>query len=210
PQFQRALQIDPSYHQARRNLALAYQRTFRWADALAEYETLGRLADGSDDDRLLIGALALQAGDLDKAAANLHAVINRHPDSYPAWFNLGLAEVRRGRATEAEQAFQQAAALNPNDPDVYYQRGVLASRDGRSSDAAQLFEAALARRPEYFLAHYELARLEDGRGRRDAAAEHYQRFVETVPRDPAWSDARAEADAWLAARGRSGHGAVGR
>ncbi len=197
-QYRRALTLDPDFDLARSNLALAYEHLRRWPEAMAEYEILARRAGREEDVRLRIGALALQAGDLEKAEASFQRVLARDPSGYAALFNLGLVNDRRGRASEAERFFQRALAVNPADPDVHYRLGILAARTGRVDDALRAFEDALARDPQHFLTHYDLARLVDALGHRDQAAAHYRRFLETAPAVPAWASARHEAASWLA------------
>jgi tetratricopeptide (TPR) repeat protein len=198
-QYRRALAIDPEYHLARSNLALAYQRAGRWTEAVAEYEILAQQLGENSDNRLRIGALALQSGDLDRAEASFKRVLSRDSSSYPALFNLGLVQDRRGLTAEAEESFHRARALNPADPDVHYRLGVLAARSGRADEAVRAFEDALARDPGHALAHYDLARLVDALGRHDQAVAHYRRFLETSPPDPAWEPARRDVTARLVA-----------
>lgn len=198
-QYRHALTLDPEFDLARSNLALAYEYARRWNDAITEYEVLAQRAGREGEVRLRIGALALQAGDLDKAEASFKQVLAHDPSAYPALFNLGLVEDRRGRASEAERYFRRALALNAADPDVHYRLGVLAARAGRADEAVQAFEDALARDHGHALAHYDLARLFDALGRHQQAAAHYRRFLETAPPDPVWGPARREVMARLRA-----------
>ncbi|MEO5957760.1 MAG: tetratricopeptide repeat protein [Opitutaceae bacterium] len=68
----------------------------------------------------------------------------------------------RGKATEAQQAFEQLAAADPKHPDVNYFLGQLANRRGEPEKASAYFQAALTVEPNAARHHHGLG---DAHGR---------------------------------------------
>ena len=64
------------------------------------------------------GNEAFWKGEFESAARLYRSATQAHPQSADAWYNLGCAEARAGRAGRAIYAFEQARMLRPGDADA--------------------------------------------------------------------------------------------
>ncbi len=99
------------------------------------YRDLGRLATLAGDEEEALGNLEKAAllkpedprlhvfrglgfyrfGKFEESVAELRLAIKLDPASSQAWYNLGLAEIARGRTDAALEAFEKAVAANQRD-----------------------------------------------------------------------------------------------
>lgn len=110
--------------------------------------------------------------------------IERNPDCWLAYNNLGLILVDQGRTEEALRNYEKARSLQPDTEEVYTNLGLIAASQGRTDDAMEYYRTAIGIRPEYVVAHNNLANLLSERGEAAQALAHYQKAVEIVPRSP--------------------------
>jgi tetratricopeptide (TPR) repeat protein len=73
------------------------------------------------------------------------SALRRNPVYPPIWTLYGDALYYLNRLEEAEQAYQRALYLEPDDARAYYCLSFIHSRDGRYSEALECLAAALAR-----------------------------------------------------------------
>ena len=66
----------------------------------------------------------MQAGEYDKAAGRLEAIIELNPDMPETYYNLGVAYYNMEEFDKAVHAFSEAIMRNPELADAYYSRGV--------------------------------------------------------------------------------------
>jgi tetratricopeptide (TPR) repeat protein len=104
--------------------------------------------------------------------------------------NRGILRLRRGMVDEAVADFDQAIALDPNQPEAYLNKGAALIRRQNPVEALQLFTVALEHnttRPA--LAHYGRAVANESLGNIAAAYRDYRRASEL---DPEWAEPRTE------------------
>ncbi len=110
--------------------------------ALARYETLLALqpADPMLAERVAITALHLGAAE---RAAGAVALATASPDaSWRAWNARGVLADRRGNWDEAELAYERAAKIAPDQPEILNNHGWSLLARGRWDEASPLFERA--------------------------------------------------------------------
>ena len=66
----------------------------------------------------------MQAGEYDKAASRLEAIIELNPDLPETYYNLGVAYYNLEDYEKSVHAFSDALIRNPEMPDAYYSRAV--------------------------------------------------------------------------------------
>ena len=106
---------------------------------------------------------------------------------------------RAGRLREAQVAYQQALALDPNNADALGRLGSLALQVGRPDVAAGLLTRAVTIAPAFAPLRRELAGAFRVLGRWPQALEEYRRAVDLEPGSP---DARCDLATTLGALGR--------
>lgn len=80
-------------------------------------------------------------------AAQLYRLhLDRHPNDFDIWVQLGHAEKESGRMDAANAAYTKAASIKPNDADLLWNRGHLAKRLGDEATADRFYQASLEAR----------------------------------------------------------------
>jgi hypothetical protein len=105
------------------------------------------------------GVQALQAGDLEKAIADLRAARDEDPSDYNTLTYLGAALDRAGHTEEAVEELQRAAALQPRTASAHYNLGVALEKTGRSQEAIAAYSKSIAVDPRHARAREALTRL---------------------------------------------------
>lgn len=125
-------------------------------------------------------------------------VIERNPDAWPAYNNLGHFLLRRGSVDEATTNFRKALELNPVDATarqgVRVNLGNALLNKGEVDEALDQLEKASAIQPDA-RAHNSLGSALRQKGRFDEAIAHYEKAVQMAPQ----SSALCRNLAWLLA-----------
>jgi len=128
--LRRILAVTPANTTALNTLGLALQHEDRPEEAEAAYAA--SLAAEPRQHRVyaMLGALALQRGDLDAAESRYHAALEITPVFVEAMGFLGFIAAERGDEAGAMAWYEKAAAADPGFPhvyrrigDLYFQRG---------------------------------------------------------------------------------------
>jgi tetratricopeptide (TPR) repeat protein len=127
------------------------------------------------------GAVAMAAGDLEKAEARIALALEYNPRFTEAWVNLGLIEMNRGNFERGHRDFVKARDLNPDLPAPHHALGLLADHQGRVADAERHYRAALKVDPGFAPARINLARRLFGQGALEEAREQFLRVTQVAP-----------------------------
>lgn len=92
---------------------------------------------------------AHDAGKIQEAYGLYLQCIEADKSFYPCWHNLGDLLRDDGAYQEAKEAFEAAAALEPNDPRPDYNIGLLFKNRQYNHEALQYFRRSLDRDPQY-------------------------------------------------------------
>jgi tetratricopeptide (TPR) repeat protein len=119
-QFQRALQIDPSFTDARYDLASAEAAAEEWEAAAAEFERVLTERPADAMARQHLGEVLMLWGDQLAGAGSFEEAVKRYEGAIPIRVddaelrtNFGNALVRLGRLNDARAQFQAALRLQP-------------------------------------------------------------------------------------------------
>jgi tetratricopeptide (TPR) repeat protein len=116
--------------------------------SLHAYEAAVRANPSDARYRVGLGAHYYQRGDLERAAAEFEAALQRRPDFAPAHNNLAFVLVKQGRDLDrARRHVDAALAADPRDADYLTTLGALELQQGRLPEARRALEAALRLRP---------------------------------------------------------------
>lgn len=180
----------PDYVGVKANLALLYNRTGKFDQALA---LLSPYADG--EDALLQRALAnanLGLGQLDAAQVHYRNALKLAPDDRAAMIGLAMALTRGGTPDEAVALLDPVAAKNPADADVAralvesWIAGANTRRDaGDFADAEARLTALVARYPDSVEGLFQLASLYGLQQKYAEAVPLYEKAMAISPDNPA-------------------------
>jgi Tfp pilus assembly protein PilF len=134
-------------------LRLAYasllERAGRVPEALAQAEAIITEDPGSAEALNFWGFIAAEHGhDLGKATRRIEAALAFDPGSGAILDSLGWAQLRAGKLAEATLFLEQAARLEPEDPEILAHLAALAERKGERERALSIARKALGREPE--------------------------------------------------------------
>ncbi|HEX6183021.1 MAG TPA: tetratricopeptide repeat protein [Pyrinomonadaceae bacterium] len=136
--FRAAVALRPGDPRPLFFLASTLERAGDDAGALAAYRELAVAQPRAAEGHLGLGALLVKRGgaEAEEGIKALARAVELDPDLYEARVTLGRALVARGRAAEAVEHLQRAAALAPGNPEPHYQLSLAYRRLGRKEEAA--------------------------------------------------------------------------
>ncbi len=184
-EFMKSLIIrDDPY--ARLNLASAYLKLNRPADAMREYQQVIDADPSHATAYYGLGTIAQSQGKVDEAADYYAKAIEKDPKQSMAYNNLGAIMLRRENWAAAIDAFSHAIAINPEFPEAEYNLGVAYEQNGQLAEAIQAYEAATALNPNDIYALLGSARLYFKTGNLRIAAD---RVLTILKKDPGNAEA---------------------
>jgi len=133
----------------------------------------------------LLGIIAIQRSDHQKAVELLHQSIRLDPTAEQAHNNLGIALAGLGRLDEAVASLGKATELNPGFAGAHYNLGSVLQRANRLQEAVDSLRRAIAAKPDYLDAHFHLAHALYQHKQFEGAVASYRRAVELKPDLPA-------------------------
>jgi TolB-like protein/class 3 adenylate cyclase len=154
--FQQALELDPTYMQARLWLARTHVWDVRYGWSKSSEEST-RLAEEQastieDGNNSVMAVLYTLRGDYEKALAAREATVAREPNSADAQARLGLTLIQSGKPEEAISRFKIAMRLSPQYPVWYLGRlGDAYRLSGQTDEAIAAFRGVIKRRPDDIL-----------------------------------------------------------
>ena len=117
-------------------------------EACRAYETVLALQPGQADALHLLGVIADQQGDHQRAIELIGQAIDSSPREAAFHGNLGTALLALGRENDAETAYRHAIALDPGYAEGLTNLGNLMRRRGDDAGAIGFYEQALSRDPQ--------------------------------------------------------------
>ena len=104
--------------------------------------------------------------------------------AYLKTVNAGKYLRQAGQLHQSIEAFQQAATIQPMNPEAHFNLGFVLAEAGHPAAAAACFQQALALKPDYGEALNEMGRLFLNASRLDDAAGYFERAVQLLPDQP--------------------------
>ncbi|MGQ9519905.1 MAG: tetratricopeptide repeat protein [Candidatus Fervidibacter sp.] len=160
--LRQALQLNPNFHAARLNLAIALRRMARVLlqqgqtkdseEALQEAEkVLREQLAGSPTPivKLELVRLLSDRKRYEEALKLVREVLSEQPKSEEAYILLGFIALQLARLDDAEQAYKQALNLNPKNADAMVGLGAVAFYRNRLDEAEAWFNRALEINPNH-------------------------------------------------------------
>ena len=183
--LERACALAPGVPLCHSNLGVAYDRSGRREDAMAEFEAAIALNPGLAEPHHNIAVAARQSGDVDRAKRELETAIALQPQSPSFRMELGGLLEEQSEFEGAELMFRSAAALSADEWGASLAYGDFLRRRMRYAEAVAAYRRAEELRTDSPGALRGLGRcywaLED----REQALEVMRRLVELQPHNPA-------------------------
>jgi tetratricopeptide (TPR) repeat protein len=132
----------------------------------------------------LLGIIAIQRGDHQKAVALLHQSISLDPNAEQAHNNLGIAFAGLGRLDEAIASLVRATEINPGFAVAHFNLGAVRQRANRVEEAGDSLRRAIGAQPDYFDAHLHLGNVLYRQKEFEAALGSYRNAVALRPESP--------------------------
>jgi tetratricopeptide (TPR) repeat protein len=179
--FQKALEVQPQYAEARNNLGNVFFQKGRVDEAVADYQRALEINPKLPLARYNLGVAFLQKGRVSEAAGHFQGALQIEPDFVKAHYNLGITLVQLGRVSEAIGHYNKALEINPNYAEAEYNLGIALLQIGRLNEAVSHYNKALVINPNYVEAHNNLGTALVQLGRVSDALAHFQRAMEINP-----------------------------
>ncbi|MDP6473910.1 MAG: c-type cytochrome biogenesis protein CcmI [Alphaproteobacteria bacterium] len=170
-----------------------------WRNLARSYRVLGEDAKAAEAERRVAelegGTDGAPGESAEEQAQKVGAMVERlaerlreNPGDLQGWLNLGRSYSVLGRHAEANNAFEWALQLAPDDTAVLndYARAVLNASDDTErfpEQAIRLFRRILELDPDHLEAIWFMGYVEAGSGRPEAARGYWQHLIELLPAD---------------------------
>jgi tetratricopeptide (TPR) repeat protein len=188
PLLQKVVQNDPKNYLAWFDLGFLYNAQGRPDDSIHAYQESVSAKPDVFESQLNLG-LMLAKNNKPGADVPLRAATKLKPSDHPeegvvrAWIALGHV-LETTNPDGSLDAFRQASALQPGNPEPHLSAGAILEKENRFSDAEQEYKQALAIDPKASDALVGLSNIYM-RGRRFPEAEEYlKKVVDQRPDDP--------------------------
>ncbi|CUH86229.1 cellulose synthase subunit BcsC [Phaeobacter sp. CECT 5382] len=184
PMFKKALTQDPTFHDARKNLAQTLILMGQPDKALPQLDyVLAALPDHPEV--LYLKAQALwSTGRLAEAETCLTSAIDLAPDQGRNYNLRALIRSAQGQEMEALTDFEAALQANPNDVEALVNISQPLARQTRHQDSQAVITQALALAPQHLGANLRQAALHIEQGDAEAARQRYRQILAHTPGQP--------------------------
>ncbi|MBI3736334.1 tetratricopeptide repeat protein [Candidatus Sumerlaeota bacterium] len=110
--------------------------------------------------------------------------LNKHPKSWPSWYNVGYEFDKKGELETARQYYLKAVEFNPRSIDALDNLALALHKTGRPAEAIPYFNAALAIDPRDTTALNNLGIIALQQGNGPAAEDYFNRSLAAKPNHP--------------------------
>ncbi len=171
-QFEESFTLTPYREELVQGLRLQRMGNIREAERVYR-DVLLRDPDNVDALRLL-ASVAMRAKQWGDAEVLLEKALDKAPDFFQGWMDLGLARQEQDRTDDALAAYAHAMRLEPDRPSPYGASATTNAMAGRHDEALRLYEEALTRDPKLASALAGRGHTLKTVGRQDEAIESYR------------------------------------
>jgi tetratricopeptide (TPR) repeat protein len=180
-EYRNAVDIDPTFGEARKRLAEAYMRSGEAPHALEEYIRAADLLPNDVELQLTAGTYLLAARKPEDALARADNALKQQPDNIHALLLRGNALAGLSSFDDALKAIEQAIQLDPQRGTSFTQLGLVEFARGRRSEAEVAFLKAVQLAPKSIETYLALGNFYWSLGK---AAETQKAFQGALDVDP--------------------------
>ena len=106
----------------------------------------------------------------------------KHPKAFMVWNILGAAYNEISKFKQAENCFQKALELSPNNVKVYYNLGITINRQGRLEEAIKIYRKVIHLDPNFVDAYNSMGNAFKDQGKIEESKVSYIRALELDPK----------------------------
>ena len=152
--YNKAIELNPFYHEAYGNRGKLLESMGRFDEALADCNKAISLNPSSYSAYNIRGIIFEKIGQLDKARTDYDKAIELNMSYFESHYNLANYFNNLDRFGEALVEYNKAITLNPSSYEAYNNRGTLYKKSGRLGEALDDYDKAIALGPYRPEAHY--------------------------------------------------------
>ena len=131
---------------------------------------------------LTLGVLSWRQNGMYRDAETLYrTIIQKNPDCWMAYNNLGMLLEKNGQTDDAIAHYRKSLEINPGKGEPHNNLGLLLAKTGQTDEAITHFRKALEINPDYSEAHCNLGNALVQIGRTDEAIAHFRKALEIKP-----------------------------
>ncbi len=183
--FNKALELDKTYFDARYNLAFALLSREQWPEALPHLRQLALQNPGDGAIQDGIGEAFEHTDNLSGALGAYRKAVDLEPRNESYRFKLALALVQSDRRAEAATVLRDLLATNPNNAPALLQMGDLNLKSNRWKEAQGVLKRYVTLRGNDFVGRFNLGVAYDYSAMFDEALEQYAKAEALKPDDAA-------------------------
>ncbi len=184
-----ATKLLPNNAQAWNHLGVAYQGNNQPEQARQAYLRAMGLDRQLPAPYYNLGTLYLAYNNPNAAVDGFRTFVALQPNNTQAWLKLAEAQERAGLLADAENSYEKAAALAPDQPEIRNALGIVQAKQKRYLEAARSFHSALLEHTNYAPALLNLAILcQQGFKNPKLALEKYEQYLALKPRPARWDE----------------------
>ncbi len=169
--------------------ALALHRQGRNADAEILYNRILEIDPAHGDARHLLGVIAFQAENYERAVSLIVEAIRVEPNVAPYYFNLAVVYEAIGQLQDAADCYQRGMAIDPDNLPIRGHLVALCIQLGQPDTALQLVRHGLSASPAWAEGRRMMGDLLLFKSQNSEAVTHYREAVRLEPGDAkAWNN----------------------
>ncbi|MEN6457398.1 MAG: tetratricopeptide repeat protein [Thermoguttaceae bacterium] len=180
-QFQRAIQLEPSFADAQNNLGYALVEMNRPEEALPHFRETLRVNPDSYHAHTNMGNALVALKRYDEAFAEFDKALAMQPEDAATHNGRGRAFAELGRLDEAMACYRTALECEPRLLDARMNLASASLTRGRLEEAATQYREVLKFAPNYGIAHGFLGVVLGKQGRLDESIAEFRKAVECRP-----------------------------
>ncbi len=152
----RAIEIDPSFVDARYQLALLQRNQGRVSDASEQLAQLLEIQPEHTGARYLHSTILAETGQFREARASFESLLEEEPRHAEAHYQLGVLHMDCGSAHDAVYHLEKASTLDADNADAHYRLARLHPSPEDFEKSRALLETAVDYEPSHIDAHFQL------------------------------------------------------
>ena len=172
--YEKTLEIDPKFTEARHKLTIVLAELSRYPDALKVIEIATEQEPENADAWGMLAYVQLKLEQYEQSIENFNQSLKLEPDVAVNWSNCGVSHQAICNIAEARDCYEKAIALEPNLPEASNNLGTIYLIFGELEKARNAFQASADAGDEYIEPRYCLGEIELSKENYEAGWDGYE------------------------------------